>query len=320
MPLHCSECSLSNRLIHAFEQTLSHRIKPRCDAMMPARCAIVCCLFAFIPLEIFSTVLEAAVGEPGGDVLRPDRGKTGATLFLGGDLGVQYARYMGDLTFSTASPFRSDVLLWAPFEDGSGLGFILNATVDVPLTPDFGIVGKLGYISRTDKFSSTHIDPIFYTDPLTGYPAPATLESALDMDVSFLNIDLLLRYQLVPREWYVLGGLSYSNLLTHRGPFDQKILLPVNVSYADAASQPTGIRKVSGEYELTAMEKSRIAAKIGVGTWIPIGKDIFLTPELAADYPLTKAVDAPGYPFVFIPGSDASVMTVTLTLGLRFGL
>lgn len=280
------------------------------------RCAY---LLAVLSLSSAIAVPPTVTGEPGGDVLRPE-GRKRSTMYLGMDFGLHHARYIGDLTFQASSPFRPDVLIWAPFSGGSGVGWLLNGTIDVPLSLTFGLVGKVGYISRTDRFSISHVDPIFYTDPATGFPAPATLESDFDMDVSFINVDILLRYQIQPESWYVLGGVSFSNLTYAHGPFSQKILSPDGVSYANVLSQPTGVRAITGSYDLVVDRKSRMAVKAGAGTWIPVGKKIFLTPEACIDYPLSKFIEAPGRPLVFIPKTDVTFLTVSFTLGIRFGL
>jgi hypothetical protein len=249
---------------------------------------------------------------PGGDVLRPDRGNV--RFYLGADAGISASSFMGKLVPHIIYDGFNGYYLWAPFTNGSGVGPLLDGVLDIPLSKDFGFVFKLGWTSRTEKFSTAHIDPIFYVDAGTMLPAPALLRSTMDLDVSYVTADFLLRYQLAPQSWYLLAGLAYSNLLSNEGTFTQDILQPTDL-YFDGLLGSGRSYTQTGEF--SDITKSRWALKAGVGTWIPLSKSVFFTPELCIDYPLTKFVEGGGDPLLFVDPSDSKFMTVSLTLGLR---
>jgi hypothetical protein len=261
----------------------------------------------------------SAASQGPGDVLRPQRGK-GSSLFLGFDAGPQYARYFGSHAYTAASPF-SPALLWSKFDGGDGLGFVIRGVADIPVSPSLGVIAKLGYCRRTDTFSGSFENPIFYIDPASDFPAPAMLDGEIALTVEFLTIDLLLRYQLAPKTWYVLGGFTVSSLLGSSGSFAQKILSPATVSYADTELHPTGVRSVTlTDFEATGYNTPRFGLSLGVGTWIPLSQTAFFTPEVSADYALNAFRDAAGQPLNFIPKSDVRFLTITLTAGLRFAM
>ncbi len=274
---------------------------------------------------LLSAGTRCMAGGPDGDVLRPERLR-GTTWYLGFDAGLNYAQYFGTHAYR-AGLMNQNYLIstWARFEGGNGFGFILNGTVDVPLSDKTGFVAKLGYIGRTDTYSSTFDNPIFYIDPATGFPDHATLTSELELSMQFVNIDLLLRYQLARKSWYVLGGLSIGLLQGSSGTFTQSIVSPDGVTYpaytAAGGITPSGFRALEiRDVEIKEFEETRFAIKAGVGTWIPLSKSVFFTPELCLDFPLNAFLDQPGEALMFIPASDMRFMTVTLTAGLRFGL
>ena len=274
--------------------------------------------FVFATLPI--TFSSASAANPEGDVLRPDRLKS-TPWYLGLDLGAQYARYFGTHVYLAGNPLNGAVPLWSRFEDGDGFGAVLRAVVDIPVGERVGIVGKLGYAMRNDTYTNTFDNPIFHLDPTSGFPATATLDAEMDVTVRFVTVDILLRWQLSKRSWYALAGLSYASLLGNNASFSQCIVQPQNVSYVGIDGLPTGVRAVElSDLEINGFETSRMAVTLGVGTWIPLSKNVFFTPELCFDYPFSAFLDKPGEPLAFIPASDMRFMTVTLTAGLRFGM
>lgn len=248
---------------------------------------------------------------PGGDVLRPNRGNV--RFYLGADAGISLSHFFGmHVARATTDPYNG-YFLWAPFSSGNGMGPLVDGVLDIPLDEDFGVVFKLGWLARKEKFSSAHVDPIFYIDQNSNL-APALLHSTLDLSVSHFTGDILLRYQLVPQSWYLLGGFSYNYLLSNEGTFTQNILEPTDLYFGNSLG---GGRSYTQTGEMTGITTSRWAIKAGVGTWIPLSKSAFFTPELCIDYPLTNFVEGYGVPLMFVPPSDSKFMTVSLTLGLR---
>jgi hypothetical protein len=281
--------------------------------MNPFRCSFFALLMICAALPARSeSPFEPA---PGGDVLRP--GGRGSKVFLGLDAGLSFSYFMGDLT-ARFYPFANNNVnyLWAPFNKGSGFGPLIDAVLDVPVNKNWGVVFKVGWVSRVEKFTSTHVNPIFYQDNQGNFVQTA-FDNKVDLTVSHLMIDLLARYQLVPDSWYLLGGISFTNLLSNSGDFTQTIIAPPGITFS--APLGGGLTFASTS-EFSGFNEGRLAVKAGAGTWIPLAKKVFFTPELCIDFPLTKFAKSDGEPLMFVPASDISFMTISLTAGIRFGL
>ncbi|MBL0174251.1 MAG: outer membrane beta-barrel protein [Ignavibacteria bacterium] len=265
----------------------------------------------------------ASPGNPLGDVLHPGRASAGLVWHLGFDVGLNYAAYSGTQVITFVNPIaQADG--WSAFDGGNGLGFIVDGVVDLSLSDHVGLVAKLGYIQRVDKFSGAFVDPVFLRLP-SGALAPATLDGKLDLTTSFFNFDFLLRYQLAPKSWYFLGGVSVSSLLSSdKGNLEQRIVSPDNTFYLDQFGQLTNFTSFAlSDLTVSGYKKTRVALKAGIGTWIPLGTSVFLTPELTADYALNPFLKADGIVFngvTIVPNSDARFLTISLTAGLRFAL
>ena len=279
----------------------------------------------FVPLALASAGGgERAVSPdaPPGDVLHPGRA-SGLVWHLGFDAGLNYALYSGTQVITFMNPIRK-LDHWSAYDKGNGLGFIVDGVVDLSFSERVGLVAKLGYIQRTDKFSGRSEDPIFTFVPPNSFAA-ATLDGTLDLKMEFFNFDLLLRYQLVPKSWYVLFGLSVSNLnASHDGTLTQTIVSPTDINYLDEFGNLSGQTSFTlPDVTVSGYKKTRVALKGGVGTWIPISESLFFTPELCLDYALNPFLKANGIVangLTLVPNSDVRFLTISLTAGLRFAL
>jgi hypothetical protein len=283
----------------------------------------VCLLFVPLALTSAGGGERAAVPDaPPGDVLHPGRA-SGLVWHLGVDAGLNYALYSGTQVITFMNPIRK-LDHWSAYDKGNGLGFIVDGVVDVSFSERVGLVAKLGYIQRTDKFSGTSVDPIFTFVPPNSFAA-ATLDGKLDLKMEFFNFDLLLRYQLVPKSWYVLFGLSVSNLnASHDGTLTQTIVSPTDITYLDEFGNLSGLTSFTlPDVTVSGYKKTRVALKGGVGTWIPLSESLFFTPELCLDYALNPFLKADGIVangLTLVPNSDVRFLTISLTAGLRFAL
>ena len=248
---------------------------------------------------------------PGGDVLRPEGGKS--PWFIGIDGGITYSSFSGGpvLLGPLKNPHRLTATRKAFVDEGNGLGFYIGGAVDFPLSKSVGIVGKLNYHTRSGNFSSTtrEITPPSILPP---YPAD-TMDFAQDTKWTFnyIGIDLLLRVQLIDKSLYLIGGFGFANLSKNNVKLDERMLTPNHYYFEDSQAPNYLINKIttlSSETEIVNLNKNRFDFKIGAGTWIPISDKLFLTPEVMFALPITK----------FSNDFEYKMMTLFATIGLRW--
>jgi hypothetical protein len=275
---------------------------------------------------------------PGGDVLRPSRaGASEFKWYLGLDAGITFSSFHnGPIEISFPNPyfFQHPVnildnntgiwydlsLLPAPstLSSGNGLGFTFGGVIDLGFTKHFGLVGKVNYHTRSGSFdqTTTYNLPIVSTDGSVTY-MNTSFHDKVDWTFNYIGFDLLARIQLQEDAWYLLFGPAYSSLSTNKAKYTQTIVNPTNIFYFEQNSGGIvnidhNYRQASGEVEISNVTKSRWDLKLGVGTWIPLTKSMFLTPELSLAYPLSsKLIET-------TPSSDFNMFTMFFTIGLRW--
>jgi len=180
-------------------------------------------------------------------------------------------------------------------------------------------VGKLGTASRYGQIFRDHVNPIFYQDQSTGYPARATLESTLDMPLSALYISALVRYQIDPDAWYhprrdLLLQVSSSHpphsARRSSFPITSRTLTPI-------ATQPASA-PFAGERNCLRSQKSRMAVT-GRRRDVDSGPGGNISDAGIGCVELCRSRILRGlrFPACFIPKSEVRFLTVTLTLGIR---
>lgn len=278
-----------------------------------------CFVLALLPITLCAAGGDGTTPIPGGDVLRP-AGKTASRILLGFDVGLVYARYSG--THAYRSPAAWEYAeLWNSFESGSGLGFALDAVIEMPLSAGFGLVGRLGYQRREDSYEGTFVNPMFAIDLNTGFPLAATLDGRVRQRFTAITAALLLRWQLQPKGWYLLGGLAAGSYSGSGGDFTQSIVAPASLTYLNALLQPTTSRTVTIDpYTISDFRSTRWSLVVGIGTQLPLSERLSVVPELRADLPLQAFREAPGEALLAIPKSNTRFLTVSLSAGLRYAL
>lgn len=293
--------------------------------------------------------------QSGGDVLRPGRGggriidEPSAPLvwYLGVDAGITWSTFMnGPISYYTPNPYFPPSLLYdyldfalpATVDEGSGLGFAVGATLDLALTPSFGLQLRGLYNRRAGSFDET-------VDMLEIHPETSTMLTTVTRDKTewtfdYVNVDLLARIQLAPESFYLLIGPSIGFLAGNQAALTQEIVQPFDIYYQEANYQTTPtereLKTASMSHEISGFSGTRVDLRAGVGTWIPISEGLYLTPELTLSYPLTKMVsaavpsaqelpEAALFPRInssgvqLAPQNDSfNMMTIMFTLGLRW--
>lgn len=278
----------------------------------------------------------------GGNVLRPDRG-TDSFWWLGLDAGVTYSTFMnGPMTFYMPNPYNPRYTLPTSVDDGNGLGFYLGLTVDLPLSDIVGIVLKGNYHTRMGSFEET-------TDMLEVHPQTSTnlttiLSNKTDWTFNYIGLDLLGRINLGSAPVYLLVGPSFGFLSSNKAKLDQAIIQPDDIYYTEDVNGSDEVvnefQTASIEEEVIGIKSSRIDLKFGLGFWIELNEDLYLTPEITLSYPLTTLVEEefldanreftfderaairPWYggelEALVLPNKDFNMMTATFTVGLRW--
>jgi outer membrane protein OmpA-like peptidoglycan-associated protein len=178
---------------------------------------------------------------------------------------------------------------------GSGLGFQFGGTLDLSFSDFLGLNLKLQY--RQHATSTTEDSTINTTAADGSNPGTADIEKTFRTRLGFLGIDAALRLQFVKESWYGLVGFGYSALISDEAAVHEKILSSTNNT--QWLFLPSRTQSGSTEFDIpfgktnSYFNSSQIAAKIGVGTFIPLsGKDWVLTPELELAIPLSEWVSS----------------------------
>ncbi len=277
----------------------------------------------------------------GGDVLLPKRAGD-YHWYIGLDAGLTWSSFMnGPLTFYMPNPYNPRYLLPASVNEGDGLGLYFGATVDLPLSDIFGIVLKGNYHTRAGSFDETN--DMFEVHPQTSTSLNTIINNKTEWTFNYIGIDLLARVNLGSSPIYFLVGPSFGFLNSNTAKLDQTLVQPDDIFYTEDVNGQDEIvnefRTASIEEEVTGFKSSRIDLKFGLGWWIELNENLFLTPEITVAYPLTTFVDedylssahvatepAEVFPAwrnlanrdLVIPNKDFNMLTAFFTIGLRW--
>ena len=277
-------------------------------------------------ISLFLAALPAlADSPPGGDVLRPKReGPSEFRWYLGLDGGLTWSTFQkGPASILAPNPFfehhpypsATQDISWVAFDvnSGSGFGFSFAGVVDLGFTPYFGLVGKVNYHTRSGSFDQTAATTTDVLIDGSWVPMTISYRDAHDWTLNFIGFDLLARIQLAPESWYILVGPSFGSLSKNSFEYQKTILSPSDVYFLEESTlgglgTPNQLTRMSGTWEVTNLEKTRVDLKGGFGVWIPLSSQMFLTPEVTIAYPLTKLHS----------DMDYNMITIFATVGLRW--
>lgn len=275
----------------------------------------------------------------GGDVLRPSRSKPSTFVwYLGLDAGVTYSMFSnGKVSFFTQNPYNPQFPLLATIDEGNGLGFYLGGTADFVLSDFIGIQLKLHYSTRSGSFDESTDTRSIHVDTQTGLTT--VFRDEVDWSFNHFGGDLLLRVQVIENSLYALIGPSFASLQSNKAKLKQTITQPSDIYYTEAPTNttPNQLKTASSDVEVQNLKSSRLDLKAGIGTWINISEDLFLTPEFTVSFPLSKMIDnlpvTPDIgsltnrrigttllPIDILTNKDFNMLTLQFTVGLRWKL
>jgi outer membrane protein OmpA-like peptidoglycan-associated protein len=197
--------------------------------------------------------------------------------YIGAELGTTRSWMMGDNNFFFpyhATGSQGEL----PFSSlGSGEGFQFGGVVDFSLSDFIGLQGKLRYFNTVTQSSESGT---ILTTGQDGLPHTFETVSSYLNTHTYLGADAFMRYQIVPQQYYLLGGAG--------------VAWPISESYS-ASRTAAGV----GNTYVPAFESNkspsdsyfnsfRVDLKVGVGTFFPITDDMVVTPELMLSIPVTS--------------------------------
>lgn len=241
---------------------------------------------------------------------QPDAGLISSRNYFGIEVGVNDSWLAGassNFFFPYNYAFSDDPanpsVLTMPFTDlGSGIGFHIAATLDLSLTDFFGVQAKIGYRKNsTGSTQKSQFDCPGTPDPVTGIVGPndpnAVMENNYKLDLSYFAISAGLRLQFIPKSLYGIVGMEFSSLLSNSFSGYQKVIssnndcqfLTIPSGTPMGTTSPVAEGKVDNYFN-----SSQLAAKLGIGTFIPLGNagKWVLTPELNVGIPLMPFFDS----------------------------
>jgi outer membrane protein OmpA-like peptidoglycan-associated protein len=275
--------------------------------------------FLALLLLVLPIGANAQSDEPPTGRLRP----LGARNYLGIEIGVDYSALLGGtnwfIPFTTSEgPIISNRLDFTT--EGSGLGALIGLVGDIPLSEQIGLQWKLRYTSLNASRTELHTGscPTF-----PGNPSLARFRDEYSASWNFGGADLLMRFQLNPNAYYLLGGIGISGLLRTKLSGTQTIDSgDASCQYADNNGNLTGFKSVTiSQRNFPNMNYFRADIKFGLGTFIPLSHSLVLSPEILASYPLTKLYDQVGNDFY---SSQSPAVTppklwyIAISVGLKF--
>lgn len=223
--------------------------------------------------------------------------------YLGLELGITSSVQTDAKNYAVAGNYEDGIRNAELNEFSPGLSFMAHGVLDLAFNPDLGFQAKLGY--RQHKANAKGTSPagnVSGTDP--------EFKNDVNFTWDYFGLDALLRVQLATDGLYALGGLGYSSLLSSFISGTQTF---------DDPFAGTGELKFEGE-PADFYNSTRFDAKLGLGTWIPVGDNgMVLAPELMIGIPLTalhttKLADA----YTAIDREVNNMLYASLGLSIKF--
>lgn len=254
-------------------------------------------------------------------------GSISAANYWGFELGMTAGMLAGgDISFLFPYPYdnggKGDVQEVGKFKDHSiGLRYSIAGVLDYSINQRFALQGKLGYrVLGASGEKATDFD--CFIGGVTPNSRTATFHESYEMDLRYLSLDLLSRMSIIQDGLYGLAGFGISTLLSSEVDAIESISSPNNCQYTYTLNGlPTG-QFTSQSLDMDAKEDivgGRFDIRAGLGTFISIGKGMFLTPELTVGIPLNSVIDPATNDKFGIRSSDLPAhFFAALSIGLKF--
>lgn len=258
--------------------------------------------------------------------------------YWGFDLGLTGSAYEGNQNFlwhlydpsvdpNTGNP-QNDVHAYLPFNSlGSGLGFLLGGKIAFPLSNSLDIEGKLRYLTNYTSSSESHIVTLA-SDPTTNVPtATSNSSNTYSLLLSNLSFAALLNFRLSD-QYYAIGGLEFSSLLSNSLAAHQDLTSPGASYYYSGTPDQTGATLIdhSNSTLPNTFATTREALQLGAGTVFDLSNSSLLDLELLFSIPFSQWLTSSGEAdlnntasgYFLSPITFPKLWYASLTIGIRF--
>lgn len=225
-------------------------------------------------------------------------------VFVSGYLGLNQNLNMGD--------FRTDCDCL--FEGGFNLGNIgalIGADVTYAWSPSWAVMAKVYY---DNKHTNTEYERPIPTPIATGEMVvidDVTYNEIGDVSLSYLTVGLYARWQPRLARWYVFAGPAVGLPMASQVRHNQEIVT-AELSYRELLDTK---REVStGDFDGLL----RLEGQVGFGYDYIVRPRWYISPEIRVGYPLTKITETINDRGKSIPIEDWKVMSVQLSIGLKY--
>ncbi len=242
--------------------------------------------------------------------------------YFGAEIGLTSGTFSGGpVSFTGVNQHNSNAEISSELIDkhAPAFGLSIGGVLDLAMSEMFGVQGKIGYrgIASTGE-KSYQID---CADP-QGVSGIADLTDKYTSSVGYLGLDLLARIQLAPDGIYGLAGVGFSSVLSANADFTKTIVSsPNDCQWLDENGLQTGelVNETSDDFK-DDLNSSRFDARLGLGTWIPVGNDgMVVVPELTIGIPLTRMVNAElADAYEALDLDIPNLVYANLTIGIKF--
>jgi outer membrane protein OmpA-like peptidoglycan-associated protein len=250
------------------------------------------------------------------------RGSISGRNYFGAEVGLTSGVFEGGpVSFTAPNQYQPSKTISTQLIDAHSpaFGLSLGAVLDLAMNETFGLQAKVGYrsVSSTGEknFQAGCEDQ-------QGNSEIADFNDKYLSSVGYLGLDALARIQFMPDGLYALAGIGFSNVLSANSDLTFTIVnSPNDCQWLDENSNQTGqlVNETSTDFD-EDMNSMRFDARLGVGTWIPMGDDgMVLVPELTVGIPITgmfdqDVVDA----FELADLNVPNLWYANLTIGIKF--
>jgi outer membrane protein OmpA-like peptidoglycan-associated protein len=232
-------------------------------------------------------------------------------MLMGGDLDIIYQ-----------APHKTNDTMSVRLENHRvAIRYSIGGVLDYALSDWVSMQGKFAF----RMLGATALDKTRFwcISPVNGIGDTATFNDSYDLDLGFLGIDMLGRFQLARDSWYALAGFGMSALITSNVDASQEITSSNQCQFTIDNRNTVLFGPVAGQEDIDAEEDlvgGRFDLRAGIGTFFPIGdKGWVLAPELTVGIPLNAVVDPATHDIQGIRSKEPPAQFyASLSLGLKF--
>lgn len=245
-------------------------------------------------------------------------------IYVGLELGsgISMWQHSRPVYFATEYPYGYDVdTIHVWFPDGANplFGFFFGATIDVALTQQWGLIGKVNYNERRGNWKGAYTTEC----DMNGTVQPIQIDNDLTRMLRCVSVEAELRYAFASlHDLYLGGGLAATTITSNHYDLNQSVDGPPECSFLNISTgNGTGIRAYGIGRSMKDQLTSVFAELKGlVGYPIYIGTRWRLDPQVTIGYALTPIFNAQARDAYASEGVSSAPRPLTFTglLSLRY--